>query len=214
MSNTRDTKRAIRRLEQVKTWQLIVLLILSLFVSATLLRLNNVGMVERRESVYAADKAADDDEVLDRLYDLQRYASSHMNASTGDVYLDKKYQRDVERVVRETEVANRESSDRSAELLYQAYAICRDRFPGYSSAYTQCVGAEQDKIPENAIGVTRAEFPPVALYKHNFISPVWSPDFAGWSVLITVFLGVAVIIRFIVGVYLRWRLKRTYRSLE
>lgn len=214
MSDTRDTKRAIKRLEQVKTWQLVVLLVLSMFVSATLLRLNSVGMVERRESVYAADKAADNEEVRDRLYDLQRYASSHMNASTGDVYLDKKYQRDVEQIVRETETANQESGDRSAELLYQAYAICRDRFPGYSSAYTQCVGAEQDKLPENAIGVTRAEFPPVALYKHSYISPVWSPDFAGWSVFITAFLGVAVIIRFLVGVYLRWRLKQTYRSLE
>lgn len=213
MSEKRDTKRSIKRLEHINTWQLVVLLVLSAFIAATLLRLNNVGMVERREAVYSADKAGDDDVLFERLYALQRYASSHMNASTGDVYLDKKYQRDVERIVSQTEKANRDSSDRSAELLYQAYATCRDRFPGYSSAYTQCVGAEQDKIPENAIGVARAEFPPAALYKHNYISPVWSFDFAGVAVVISILLAGAVVIRFLLGAYLRWRLHRAYRSL-
>ena len=43
----KKTKFRIKRLSQIKTWQLVVLLIMSGFISATFLRLNNVGMVER-----------------------------------------------------------------------------------------------------------------------------------------------------------------------
>ena len=47
----RKTKFRIKRLSQVKTWQLVILLIMAGFISATFLRLNNVGMIERREAV-------------------------------------------------------------------------------------------------------------------------------------------------------------------
>lgn len=214
MNEKRAVKKNIKRIERIKTWQLVVLLVLSLFVSATLLRLNNVGMIERREAVYQADKAGEDYTTGDRLYDLQRYASEHMNASTGDVYLDKKYLRDLERITKEAEAANQASGDKSAELLREAYEVCRDRYPGYSLAYTQCVGAEQDKIPANAIGVTKAEFPPASLYKHSFISPLWSFDFAGIAVLASALLVVLIIARLLVASFLRWRLHRLYRSTE
>lgn len=200
-------------LERVKTWQLVMLLILSLFMTASFLRLNNIGMIERREAVYSADTAGDDYVTADRLYDLQRYASNHMNANTGDVYLDKKYQRDVEAIVREAEEANSESSARSAALLEQAYQVCRDRYPGYSTAYTLCVSSEQAKIPANEIDVARAEFPSPALYRYNFISPLWSPDFAGWFTLASIVLAILIVLRVIAGIVLHLLLKRRYRSI-
>lgn len=213
MSDLRDTKRAIKRLEHVKTWQLVVLCLLSIFISATFLRLNNVGMVERREAVYQSDKSADEYGVADRLYDLQRYAAEHMNASTGDVYLDTLYKSGVEEAIQRAEAANAANSEKSAAILRQAYITCKNRYPGYSLAYTLCVGAEQDKIPANSIDVVKAEFPSPSLYRHSFISPLWSPDYAGWSVIVSLALACAVITRLLIGVYLRWQLRRRYHSV-
>lgn len=212
MSDKRTLRQELRTLERVKTWQLVVLFLLALFVSATFLRLNNVGMIERRDAVYKADAAANDTALGDRLLDLQHYVAAHMNANPGDVYLDKKYQRDVEKLAREAEALNNASSERSAALLQQAFRTCQQRFPGWSIAYTQCVRAEQDKIPAGSIDVARAEFPNPALYRHSYVSPAWSPDFAGWSLVVTALLGLAIIMRSLLEVYLRWRLRREYRS--
>jgi hypothetical protein len=212
MANKRSVKRDLWRLNHVKTWQLIVMFLLMAFVSATLLRLNNVGMVERRDAVKQADAEGDQYAVADRLYDLQRYSASHMNANTGEIYLNTLYTLKVEEVTKEAEEANARSSITSAELLRRAYETCKNRYPGYSLAYTLCVGEEQAKIPANTIGVTKIEFPKPSLYRHSFISPVWSPDYAGWSVLVTLLIGVAVIVRFLLGVYLRWQLHRRYQS--
>ena len=213
MADKRSVKRNLWRLDHVKTWQLIVIFLLFAFVSATLLRLNNVGMVERRDAVDQADAAGDTYLAADRLYDLQRYSAEHMNADTGDIYLDNLYTLKVEELTKEAEAANAESSQKSAEILRAAYETCKNRYPGYSSAYTLCVGEEQKKIPDNSIGVTTVQFPSPSLYRHSFISPVWSPDYAGWFIVVTLVVGIAVIVRFLVGLYLRWQLRRHYRSV-
>lgn len=213
MISKRSARRDIKRLEHVKTWQLFVLFALSLFVAATFLRLNNVGMVERRDAVYGADKNADEYVVADRLYDLQRYSATHMNADTGDVYLEETYKKAVEAAVTKAEQANAASSKKSAEILRQAYTTCKNRYPGYSLAYTLCVGAEQDKIPANTVDVAVAEFPSPSLYRHAFISPLWSPDYAGWSVIVSLLLGVAIIVRIFIGLYLKWQIHRQYHSI-
>ena len=49
MVDKRGTRRAIRRLEEIKTWQLVILLVMASFVSATFLRLNNIGMIRSEE---------------------------------------------------------------------------------------------------------------------------------------------------------------------
>lgn len=213
MADKRSLRRDIKRLEHVKTWQLVILFLLSLFVAATFLRLNNVGMIERRDAVYSADKNSDEYVVADRLYDLQRYAATHMNASSGDVYLDNLYKKGVQAAIEKVEKKNAASSKKSAEILRQAYITCKTRYPGYSLAYTLCVGAEQDKIPANTVDVAIAEFPSPSLYRHSFISPLWSPDYAGWSVVVSFVLGTAVILRILIGLYLRWQIHRRYHSV-
>ena len=61
------------------------------------MRLNNIGMVERRSAVMSADNEGNDDMTRDRLYDLQRYVTSHMNTDMGKgVYLEASYKRAVE----------------------------------------------------------------------------------------------------------------------
>ena len=71
MADKRGTRRAIRRLEEIKTWQLVILLVMASFVSATFLRLNNIGMIERRDAVINADKEGDEGALERRGYDLR-----------------------------------------------------------------------------------------------------------------------------------------------
>ena len=51
MADIRTVKRALKRISRVRTWQLVLLLILLVLAAAALLRLNNIGMVERRDAV-------------------------------------------------------------------------------------------------------------------------------------------------------------------
>ena len=166
-------------------------------------------MAERRQAVFSADKSADGDEIQRRLYDLQRYSAAHMNADTGDIYLDKKYNRDVEQLV---EQAKQEESDGN-DIFKKADAACKPLFSGYTQAYVQCVADEQAKYPSGSDPINEISMPNPALYKHSFVSPLWSPDFAGWSLVVSLVLALLIIARMIVKAILLAMLKRHYRQI-
>ncbi len=88
-----------RQVQRIKTWQLLLILLLSGFIAATFLRLNNIGMAQRREAVLMADREGRDEDMVNRMYDLQRYTAAHMNADTGQFDLTEQYERDVQEVI-------------------------------------------------------------------------------------------------------------------
>ena len=202
-------RKQLKRLEYIKTWQLVALLILSLLVSATFLRLNSVGMIERRDAVESADKAGDQDIIADSLYDLQRYSAAHMNADSGEVYLVETFNRDVEQKMKDALARNNTENN----VLQLADAACRPRFYTYSQAYTLCVRDEQAKYPSATSPEDSVKFPDPSLYRHTYISPMWSPDFAGWSVVVTLTLLTLLLVRVVYAVILRIILQRQYRSI-
>lgn len=206
MTDQRDVKRRLHRLEQIKTWQLIVLFVLMAFVSATFLRLNNIGMIERREAVIAADKAGDDYVTQNRLVDLQAYAVRHMNASTGDIYLVEKYNRDIEAAARQAR-----DNPGGPTIYAQADEYCRQRIGGYSQTYVQCVYERIAQLPAVDDPGEQPQLPNPALYRHNFASQGWSPDFAGWSLLLTGVIALLIVIRGIMYLVLRALLRARYR---
>lgn len=135
-------RKGIKDLQRVKTWQLIVLLIIAGFIAATFLRLNNIGMVERRAAVISADEEGDDDVTVQRLYDLQRYVTAHMNTNLGQgVYLEASYKRDSRAVLD----AASEDSNPNGNIYKKARDICDPQFGGYSTAYQQCFLREIEK---------------------------------------------------------------------
>ena len=69
MADKGRIKESINGLQRVKTWQLIIVLIIVGFVAATFLRLNSIGMVQRRDAVIPADKEGNNDAIINRLYD-------------------------------------------------------------------------------------------------------------------------------------------------
>lgn len=208
MADTRKVRKNLKRLQVIKTWQLIILLVLASFVAATFLRLNNTGMVERRNAVYAADKVGNQDDLTYRIYDLQRFASSHMNADTGVFYLQETYNRDVKELV---DASSAESSSNQT-VNDAAEAVCRPQFSSWSPAYVQCFVNELNKHGGTDT-LPSVQLPAPALYRYSFVSPLWSPDFAGWSLVVCAVLLIAIIARLISLVVLKIMLKRHYREL-
>lgn len=200
MTNKKQLKIYLKKLQSIKTWQLLILLILTSFVAATFLRLNNIGMIERREAVISADKAGDNSVTRDRLYDLQTYVAGHMNTDlSGGVFLESSFERAVER----TYTAS------GGNIYQQAQEVCAPQFSSWSYAYVQCTLAELEKYP----AATPTELPPENAYIYNFVSPRWSPDFAGFAVLICVVILIMIIARITTVVALKILLHRRYQAI-
>lgn len=211
----KKTKFRIKRLSQIKTWQLVILLIMSGFISATFLRLNNVGMVERRESVENADKAGDIVNLQQRLYDLQRYVSTHMNADPGKIALDHTYKQMYDRKLKEFEEEIKNQSNNDTVSKVRAVCDARARQGGYGRATTQadpryvsCINEEWEKYPAAKVANLQFEAPSTEPYYHTFVSPIWSADYAGWSLLVTIFIAMIIIMRLVVLGVLKLMLRR------
>lgn len=182
---------AARRL---RTWQLLIILVLLAFVSATLLRLNNIGMVELRAAVLKADDGGNQQAIKDSLGNLQQYVSSHMNADLGPgVYLQKSYDR-----ARDSALAAANNSTNPNSAVYQQASIdCRSRFVGgvasFRNDYVQCVVERVTALSQGNDPLQQLNLPKADLYRFDFVSPIWSPDFAGFSVLLTALLALLII---------------------
>lgn len=210
MANKKQVHYNLKRLKQVKTWQLIVLLVLCSFISATFLRLNNIGMVERRSAVLSADKVGDNDRTRDRLYDLQRYVSSHMNTNMDKgVYLESTYRKDVQKIYEAASV----DSNPNGNIYKKAQEVCAPQFSSWSDAYIQCTINEIEKYPASVDLISSVQIPKADSYRHVYTSPLWSPDFAGWSVLICVVILIMILFRFIGVIILKIILHHRYKTI-
>lgn len=205
MARRHRVKKGVKSLREISTWQLVVVLVLMSFVAATFLRLNNIGMIQRRDAVLSADRSGDKEALQNRLYDLQRHSSRHMNASTGGFYLEQSYHRDVE----EFYASSSADDNPHGNIFVQAQEVCAPRFSGWSMAYVQCVTQELEKYPSSENLEQVGSMPRSESYRHSFASPLWSPDFAGFSVLIVLLIALIIIGRLVAtGVLyllLKWR---------
>ena len=210
MADKRQVRRSIKDLQRIKTWQLLILLILVGFVAATFLRLNNIGMVERRNAVIAADEAGDQENTIQRLYDLQQYVSANMNTDMGKgVYLEAAYKRDSQAIL------DKASGDTNpnGNIYKKAQEICAPQFSHYSTAYLQCTTNELAKYPSASELLGAVKLPQANSYLHDYVSPLWSPDFAGWTVLIAGVIVLMIVSRLVSLAVLRVLLRRHYKSV-
>lgn len=202
VADKKQIKQNIKRLQYVKTWQLIILFILVAFVTATFLRLNNIGMVQRRAAVISADETGDEKIIKERLYDLQLYVTSHMNTDLGKgLYLEASYKRDAQSAY--------DSVETDSKVYQLAQETCMPKFAYWSQAYVQCTANELAKYP----GTATPTLPDTSAYLHVYASPLWSPDFAGWSALVCAALLIMIIARVIGYSMLKLLLKYRHKSI-
>lgn len=171
----------------------LVLFILSAIMAIYSLRQNNLTMIRLREAVYEADKNGAD--VNKALNELRRYVHSHMNtdlSSGGNnikppIQLKYTYER-------LTAAAQKQASD--SDLYTEAANYCQERIPASVSVSGRSrVDCVQEYILSR--GGSAAPAVPVGLYQFDFISPVWSPDLAGWSLVLSGLLLVLFIAKLI-----------------
>lgn len=207
-------RRRLRLLRKVKTWQLIVVLLLASIVAATLLRLNNLGMVGRLEAVKVADEKGDKEEINKALTELRSYVFAHMNTDIPkETYLVHSHGRDRDAALASAQDATNPNSEE-----YEAASIeCREKWQGgvasFRNDYVKCVIDRVAALSGQSSADMSAQLPKPDMYRVSYASPLWSPDMAGFSVLFCIFIIMVILIRFIGVIVLQAMVKRKFTSI-
>lgn len=180
--NKRHLHHVWKRLRLIKPWYFLVILAISLPTTVFAMRGNNQHMALLRKAVATAD--TDNTDVQAPLRALQAYVTSHMNtdlrAGSNGIYPPIQLQHTYDRLVQ----ARGDKLTAENSLIYNdAQHYCEAANPtGFYGAYRiSCIEQYITSHPTQTA-------PPIqdALYKFDFISPSWSPDLAGWSLLVTI----------------------------
>jgi len=214
LSNKKLLAHRLWQVRRVKTWQLVIIFIIAAFLAATFLRLNNLGMIERRDAVVEADKRGDKQAIRAALADLQAFVSGHMNTDLQQgVYLQYSYERDRDKVIDSASNA----SNPSSQVYQKASVECRARWQGgtesFRNDYVQCVIDRVRSLQASNDALSSLKLPRADAYRHTFASPLWSADLAGLSVLFCLLVLIAIIIRVVAAALLKFLLHRRYQSV-
>lgn len=174
-------------------WFFVGVIVISSIVAIIALRTNNEHMALLRSQVYAADKNNGD--VEGALKNLQSYVTGHMNTdlSTGpnSVYPPIQLKYTYDRLV---QARSQQAAQANVQLYTDAQHYCEKLdpvdFSGHNrvpciESYVQTHGVQPAPVPDS-------------LFKFDFISPWWSPDIAGWSLVVVgigIILGAASLLR-------------------
>lgn len=212
--NKRSLHTTFSVIKRVRTWQLVVMLLIGLVLSAAFLRLNNLEMDKRRTAVMQADKLADKEATKQGLIELQRYVSAHMNTSLGNgFYLEHQYNRDKEAAL----TAATSTTNPNSAVYQQASIECRNRFQGgvasFRNDYVACVAERVRALSPSTDPSVGLKLPKAESYYYNFASPLWSPDLAGIMVLFCLIVTSVILLRTIAAVVLRVVLKHRFKTI-
>lgn len=159
------------------------LFIASLTVSIMALRANNQHMIQLRSAVYEADKSGVGIEPA--LDNLRSYVYSHMNTSLASggnaikppIQLQYTYER-----LKAAEEAKVQTAN--SKIYTEAQEYCQAQIPAGTSGRGR-VPCVQDYVTSHGVKVKEV---PAGLYQFDFLSPTWSPDLAGWSLITSLLL--------------------------
>lgn len=194
--NKRHLHHIWRYFRTIKPWYFLILTLVSGVIAITALRSNNQHMVTLRNTVYQADKDGGDYRAA--LNNLRNYVYAHMNtnlvAGADAVYPPIQLKYTYDRLVT-AESARVAAANQQVYTDAQAY--CEQLYPDSFS------GGPRVPCITNYVGThgTKAQPIPDDLYKFSFASPAWSPDLAGWSLLVTVLSAALFVVSFLAD---RW----------
>lgn len=172
---------------------MVVVLIMLTILSAVLLRINNLNMVEYRDAVITADESLDEAKVESAAESLKLFVSAHMNTDTGQIPLQNLYNQAVSEAFSKV---NNVDSSAYAEATESCKSVLAQRgFSGYTACVADSVGVSESNF-------NQPDLPNPALYYLSFASPLWSFDPAGVVVAITIVVFSAIIIKLLTEVIL------------
>ena len=180
-------------------------LVISSAVCVLALRQNNLTMVRLRDAVYSADANGGDVETA--LNNLRQFVYGHMNtnlrsgsSSEPPIQLVNRFNTAVEaeeaRIAALTGAANQVYVDAQRQCEVSSVPL---------TVRAQCI---QDYVSAHGSGIPQLNLPDKSFYTFDFASPTWSPDLAGWSMLIAIGFGLLLITRLILGLFVSHYLKQ------
>lgn len=225
-------RRTLGSFKAVRVWQLILILIPLMFLTATLLRFDHLRMVELRSAVVEADKSGNEEELRTALINLHDFVFSHVVINiteangapvilfgTGPFYLEQQYLRAADAAIAEAEATIIDDSNPNGNIYAAVAAICQplaiaNGWAWSSQGYLDCWTTELAKYPatdhlENALV---AAVPSTELYRINYASPLWSPTPTGFALLACVIIIIIIIARIIIWIILKIALAILGRS--
>jgi preprotein translocase subunit SecF len=187
------------KLAGVSLWVIVAIFVTSVALSIFALRQNNLTMVGLRNEVYAADKQGGD--VEGALRELRVFVYGHMNtnlragstSSEAPIQLTYTYNRLVA-----AEQARVAALGGNAIVYSAAQKSCVDKTE--ESEKLQCI---QQYLTDNGGNKFQLALPSKEFYTFDFVSPAWSPDLAGFSLLIAFASGLLLILRLIAGRFMK-----------
>ncbi|MBR3594727.1 hypothetical protein IKL45_00610 [Candidatus Saccharibacteria bacterium] len=212
----------LKKLRAVKTWQLFLIFILLLFVSATLLRLDHIKMTNLRSAVLAADKEGNEIVLADALNQLKDFTVSHtvvnivddngdkkLEFGTGVFYLEQSYLTAASEILQKASEAEIDDDNPNGNVYALASAVCRplaiaNGWSWNSPEHIACWQAELAKYPATSAesDTIRVSLPSTELYRREYVSPIWTPSLSGFVILATLILGVVIFIRLLIWICL------------
>lgn len=181
-------------------WALVTLVVLSGFISAIALRENNQEMIKLRSAVYEADRTGGD--INAALVKLRAYVHSHMNTnlSAGNTI---KPPLQLKHTYERLQAVEQERVKTVNDRVYtDAQSYCERQNPGLISGRSR-VPCVEDYVTTHGVAVGEI---PTALYQFDFVSPSWSPDVAGWSLVATSLLALFLLASLIADRLIRAKL--------
>lgn len=219
----KDIKLTLRKLAKVKTWQLLIIFVLLLFIEATLLRFNHIEMTDLKANVTAADETEDDAAINEALNKLQNFARTHtivnvvekngesrVTFGTGPVYLEKQYNRKASEALAAAEAKAGTDENPNGNVFAKAMDVCKplaiaNGWAWNSPGYIECMTGEINKYPtsEKIEDTFVATLPSTSLFRYDFASPIWTPSLLGFVSIICLVLATILVIRFFSWAFLR-----------
>lgn len=225
-------RRVLGSFKAVKVWQLILILIPLLFLTATLLRFDHLRMVELRSAVVEADKSGDEEALKNSLINLRDFVFSHVVINitesngapvvvfgTGPFYLEQQYLRAANAAIAEAEATIIDDSNPNGNIYAAVSAICQPQaiangWIWSSPEYLNCWTSELAKYPttDHLENTLAAAVPSTELYRVNYASPLWSPTPTGFALLACAIIIIIIVIRLLIWAILHLALAILGRS--
>lgn len=200
----------VLRKRHFKTWQIFCLLIFFVLLGIYGLRLNNLKMVELRNQVLVADETGNN--LSEALENLNKHVFNHMNTEiVRPIELVHTYDRQAQTIIKASTqtVKNRDLYAEAARHCGSANGIFSESTVACTTNYIE---AEAKKAGFGEL--PKINLPDKNRFIYSYASPLWTPDLAGISILISLILAVwfvlRIIERIVVVIVIRRRSKSGY----
>ncbi len=197
-----------RVIRGLKLWQLTLVAIALTAGGVLLLRSNSIEAIRLFNNVKAADVALNDAETNKALHAFQQYVSQHMNTQLDRVSLEKTYERDYKAAV--GKVTNSGSVNDAKYQESEKNCQAELRRTASFSTYAQCVANAVGQTAPGQDPLLAADLPQAYRYEYVFISPDWSPDAAGLTLLAAAVLWSIILARLLLELVLSLIVRRRH----